>query len=106
MTSRPDEMLTTPWRVPLPAPFPPRCRDSSSSSPRCRDSWFNDVLTFDDDPLALFNELKKAEMLKESKETGKPILNVSNHIKKKPNQKTSATCNKSQVKPNRMMPKK
>ena len=56
--------------------------------------------------LALFNELKKAEMLKESEETGKPILNVSSHIKKKPNQKTAATCNKSQVRPNRMMPKK
>ena len=58
------------------------------------------------DSLALFNELKKAEMLKESEETGKPILNVSSHIKKKPNQKTAATCNKSQVRPNRMMPKK
>ena len=45
-------------------------------------------------------------MLKESEETGKPILNVSSHIKKKPNQKTAATCNKSQVRPNRMMPKK
>ena len=58
------------------------------------------------DSLALFDELKKAEMLKESEETGKPILNVSSHIRKKPNQKTAATCNKSQVRPNRMMPKK
>ena len=58
------------------------------------------------DSLALFDVLKKAEMLKESEETGKPILNVSSHIKKKPNQKTAATCNKSQVRPNRMMPKK
>ena len=41
-----------------------------------------------------------------SEETGKPILNVSSHIKKKPNQKTAATCKKSQVRPNRMMPKK
>jgi hypothetical protein len=40
----------------------------------------------------MMNELKKAEMTKESEETGKPILNVSIHIKKK----TSAICNKSQ----------
>lgn len=51
--------------------------------------------------LKIFNELKKAEMLKKSEETGQPVLNVSNQVKKKPNQKTSATCIRSRVFPNR-----
>ena len=81
---------------------PPQLPDMTDMSAQDR----NTTRKNHNDSLALFNELKKAEMLKESEETGKPILNVSSHIKKKPNQKTAATCNKSQVRPNRMMPKK
>lgn len=51
--------------------------------------------------LKIFNELKKVEMLKKTEETGLPILNVSNQIKKKPNQKDGASCNRSRVMPNR-----
>ena len=50
--------------------------------------------------LKIFNELKKVEMVQKSEETGRPVLNVSNQVKKKPNQRTGASCNRSRVMPN------